>query len=93
MEVLVLLLAREISIGGCLFLLFFLVLFVVFNVPIQNILGKIFKENRKITTIIEVCFFLYFARLLAHWTEPLVNKFMDELTKYIVDLLVAIFAF
>lgn len=80
--------AREISVGGCLFLLFFLGLFIVFNVPLQNILMKVFPKNDIIITIIEVCLFFILARILAHLFEPGVIKYLEESTRYIADALV-----
>lgn len=85
------LIAREISIGGCLFLLFLLGLFVFLNVPLQNILRKLFKGNNKVATIIEVCLFFLVARVLAHWVEPVVRKFLEELTKHMLDVMVDVF--
>ena len=46
--------ARVISVEGCLFLIFILGLFVVLNVPLQNILRKVIKGNDRLVAIMEI---------------------------------------
>ena len=81
------LIAREISIGGCLFILYLVGLYVTLNIPLQNALKRIFRGNNMLVTVVEICLLFIVARELARWTEPGVTKWIEESTKSVVDIL------
>lgn len=83
--------ARTASLGGCLFLFFLIIVFVVLNVPLDNFLNLIFKKHKKIITVIEVVMYIQIAYLLAHWSEPVVSKYIRYCSEFIVDILARIY--
>ena len=83
-------LARKISTAGLLFIGFMLLLIITIGNPLDNILRKLFKGNKKLTGIIEWLIVILLARALAHAVEPTVTKASDYLLDMFFDLLRAI---
>ena len=83
--------ARVISVEGCLFLIFILGLFVVLNVPLQNILRKVIKGNDRLVAIMEICFVLTVARIMARWAAPTVTELIRRTADLIIDMLTYLF--
>lgn len=83
--------ARVISVEGCLFLIFILGLFVVLNVPLQNILRKVIKGNDRLVAIMEICFILIVARIMARWAAPTVTELIRRTADLIIDMLTYLF--
>lgn len=81
------LLAREISVEGCLFLIFILGLFIVLDIPIQKILRKVTKGHDKLAVIIEICFILIVARIMARWGAPIVTALIQHAVDFVIDML------
>lgn len=82
---------REISVEGCLFLLFALGLFLVLNVPLQNLLGRVFRMHDKAITIVELCLFLTTAGILTRLATPVVNGVLESGAVSSMDLLRGLF--
>ena len=80
-------LSRTISIEGCLFLMYLLGLYIVFNIPLENTLRKLFKRHKKISEIIQILLMLITARVLAWKTEPFVSKAVDRLVELTINWL------
>lgn len=83
--------ARVISVEGCLFLIFMLGLFVVLNVPFQNILRKVIKGHDKLVAIMEICFILIAARIMARWAAPTATELIRRTADFIIDMLTYLF--
>ena len=83
--------ARQASLGGCLFLFYFMIVYLVFSVPLDNFLNSVLKKHPKIIFIIEGLLYVQVAYLFAHWTEPVVSKYIRYCSEFIVDILVRIY--
>lgn len=83
--------ARVISVEGCLFLIFMLGIFVAINIPFQNILRKVIKGHDKLVAIIEICFILIVARIMARWATPTVIELVQCTADFVIDTLTYLF--
>lgn len=84
-------LARHISVRGALFLIFLLGLYVAFNVPVENALGKMLKGHDKLVAFLELCFYLIIlivSSTVAQWAAPVVSEWIRHTAKNVVDMFI-----
>ena len=83
--------ARSMSMEALLFFVFLTALVVFLNIPLQNLLNKLFEGHKKTAAVIEIGALLLLAYLLTRWAEPTVSQMLQVAVDAIVETIIRIF--